>query len=207
MSEKQLPQDDDAFELEAIDGYYARIRAPLLYYFGTTDVSLLTEVWADQAQARDALRAPSPDRAAAPTPDVTDAEQADHDVVLAWNQLSEAIDLCGDVTVQNRARTFVGILNIWRADYRRIVSKPAGRRPFDGTVNLSAVTDAEIIATFPTLLTEWCVERFVGDSDVANRRKTQVWELLRELIATRRAVTSKGSLTPRRYADDSKERA
>ena len=47
------------------EGYVARLRGPLLYYFGTTDPDLLAEMWADSLmrldRTADALSSPSPE--------------------------------------------------------------------------------------------------------------------------------------------------
>lgn len=57
------------------------------------------------------------------------------------------------------------------------------------------VSDADIIAAFPTSITEWCVEHFSGDT-YDNRRKTAIWELLRELLALRHAAVPPQPVTP-----------
>ena len=52
---------------------------------------------------------------------------------------------------------------------------------------VSDPTAKEVIDAFPRIA-EWCVERMAGDSDIANRRKDEVWAVLREVLALRRAT-------------------
>jgi hypothetical protein len=55
-TDQRKPEPPPAPPSKSGDEYYARIRAPLLYYFGTTDVGLLTEIWSDQARELDERR-------------------------------------------------------------------------------------------------------------------------------------------------------
>lgn len=55
------------------------------------------------------------------------------------------------------------------------------------SVTPDAVTDAQIIETFPGLA-EWCVERMVNESVASTHRKDLMWSLLREVLELRRSM-------------------
>lgn len=105
---REAATSDEPRELTA-EEYIAQLRAPLLYYFGTTDPELLADVWKEQARAADEGKASDEPRA--PRRHRIDqwvpAERAIHDAVQAVEVMGADVRLTEAVILLGRARDSV----------------------------------------------------------------------------------------------------